>query len=691
MRSKFNLQKAAQSAKARITLLFDPQHLFVPILLLGLLEAMILAAVIPPWWHYDEPGHFEYAWLAANLPTWPKVGQYDQEMRRELGTSLMQYGWYQIRNFHPDLSGSEPIVIGVPQVGDPPGYYFLASLPLRFLRGADILVQYYAARSISFILYLLIILAAWYALGEIVSESHPLRWMVPTFLALLPAFTDTMTSVNNDVSAVLAASFFLWASFRLMKRGYSAGRIIFLAFTLALCYLSKNTSWFAFLLTPFVLAFAIRPGKFMAVKLGLTALVLLLVLLLVLFAMLQFGSPLAWYQVPATPTLPRIKTTASPASNYAFQIGGPGVNPSGQIVQFLSPDDIGSLQGQTVTLGVWAWASHDTQIDSPILTFLTSNNSLVSSTPAPLSLNNQPAFFHQTILVPVDTIRARISIQYTSQGISGNQIFFNGLVLAAGEFSGNAPQFSDQNGLTGKWDNRSFQNLILNGSATQPGVRFRLWVDQLTTRLLSIRGFNPPLILATLQDWHGTGWYYQQSLVTMFRTFWASVAGDKVPIPWPFANTLLVLITILGIVGAIIALWSRRKTLRWDIAVVLGLALFIPWVMAGTRGASDYSLSPLYPWARYAYPAILPTAIMLCAGWLELLELLKTRLKLTDTVRNTIFLSVMFGLSLIAAFDSVQAFVHGLRDHWALLTILLFLEAIALLIAIQLARQSKKS
>ncbi len=663
------------------------RHVLISILLLGLLEAIILVAVIPPWWHYDEPGHFEYAWLAANLPTWPKVGQYNQEMRREVGNSLMKYGWYQIRNFHPNLSGSEPIVIGVPQVGDPPGYYFLASLPLRLLHSADILVQYYAARSISFLLYLFIILVAWCALGEIVSEGHPLRWMVPAFLALLPAFTDTMTSVNNDVGAVLAASFFLWASLRLMKRGYSAGRIIFLAFTLALCYLSKNTSWFAFLLTPFVLAFAIRPGKFMAVKLGLTA----LVLLLVLFAMLQFGSPLAWYQVPATPTLPRIKTTTSPASNYAFQIGGPGVNSSGQIIQFLSPNDIGSLQGQTVTLGIWAWASHDTQIDSPILTFLTSNNSLVSSTPVQLSLSSQPAFFHQTILVPADAIRARINIQYASQKISENQIFFNGLVLAAGEFNRSTPQFADQNGTSGKWDNRPFQNLIQNGSAVQPGVRFRSWMDRLTTRYLSIRGFNPPFILATLQDWKGTGWYYQESLVTMFRTFWASVAGDKVPIPWPPANYFLMLITILGIGGSVLALWFKRKGLRWDIIVILGMAFVVPWFMAGTRGASDYSLSPLYPWARYAYPAILPTALMLCVGWLELLELLKARSKFTDTLRNAIFLGVMLGLSLIVAFDSIQAFVHGLRGHWPLLTILFLLEAIALLIAIQLARQSQKS
>ena len=73
------------------------------ILLLGLLQSIIFAFVIPPWWHYDEPGHFEYAWLAANLPAWPKIRQYDQAMRVEMANSLEQYGWYKARLENPDL------------------------------------------------------------------------------------------------------------------------------------------------------------------------------------------------------------------------------------------------------------------------------------------------------------------------------------------------------------------------------------------------------------------------------------------------------------------------------------------------------------------------------------------------------------------------------------------------------------
>ena len=235
-----DLRVAFRDAKTRIQSMLRnwiSQRSLVSILLLALLSGLIYYFLIPPWWHYDEPGQFEYAWLAANRPTWPQPGDYDQAMRREMAKSMQSYGWYSIRNYKLDLSSNEPIWIGATQTGGQPGYYFLISLPLRLLYNADILTQYDAARLVSLLLYILTILVVWNALGEILSEGHPLRWMVAAFLALLPAFVDQMVSINDDVGAVLAASLCLWASLRLIKRGPSLGRLLFFGVTLALCYL----------------------------------------------------------------------------------------------------------------------------------------------------------------------------------------------------------------------------------------------------------------------------------------------------------------------------------------------------------------------------------------------------------------------------------------------------------------------
>ena len=62
------------------------------ILLVGLVHGLIYVFFVPWWEHYDEPGHFEYAWLAANQPTWPKVGEFNQDMRLKVDATLQDIG-----------------------------------------------------------------------------------------------------------------------------------------------------------------------------------------------------------------------------------------------------------------------------------------------------------------------------------------------------------------------------------------------------------------------------------------------------------------------------------------------------------------------------------------------------------------------------------------------------------------------
>lgn len=668
-----NLQAIIRSVGARIASMlkdWTPKHILFSIVLLGFIQGVIYMLIIPPWWHYDEPGHFEYAWLAANRPGWPEVGQYDQGMRRQVADSLIEYGWYKIRNFRPDLSGSEPIVIGVPQVGDVPGYYFLASLPLRFMGNAKIIFQYYAVRSISFLLYLLIIAAAWYALGEILSKDHPLRWMVPAFIALLPAFVDTMTAVNNDVSAVLAATLFLWAGLRLIKRGYSAGRLFFLGVTLVVSYLSKNTAWFTFTIAPFVLLFGLLRGRFLKLSIGIIAAGILITSM----AALQWGNPLTWYQSPAQASIPRVRSADAPAGNYVFQIGDTGENAPAQFLQFIPPGITKSIRDETVTLGAWIWADQPASMASPYISFLTTKGVFVNSSQTTFELNTKPTFYRLAFRVPPDADKAILYIQYTSQSPSGS-VFMDGLVLAAGEYDNTPPRFSDPGGTQGNWNGQVFQNLIRNGSAEQGAFRLRPWVDEMSAGLLSRSGINLSLSLSTIQDWKGTGWYYQSALATLSRTFWASLAGDKVVLPGQYVNYFIGLFTILGLAGAGHLVWSRRKNMRWDIIFILGMSLLVPWMLAASRGVSGFLIqNPLFPWARYAYPAILPTALVLCGGWLEWANLLRKKFQFTNAALSAIFLGGMIGLSAFAMLNAIQAFHKEWLINWGPLALLFLLQ-----------------
>ena len=610
------------------------------ILVLALIEGTLCFIAIPAWWHYDEPGHFEYVWLAAHSPTWPVEGQYDQAMRKEMARSMIQGGWYRIRSFKVDLESNEPIPIGVTQVGDQPGYYFLASLPLRLMPNADITFQYYVARSVSLLLYLLIITAVWYAAGELLRDDQPLRWMTTVFVALLPAFADTMVSVNDDVAAVLAATLFLWASLRLIQKGYSIGRLLFLAASLVACYLSKSTAWFTFLLTPLVLVLALLRGRFTWVVWGAAAAAMAAAALL----LLTWGEPRAWYQVKVNDYPVRTQTRDGSLGEYAFQFDEARAASVNQMVQVMAPDQVKTLRGKTATLGAWVWADQATQAGPLYVRFMRQSGDLFDSPTISSATTVEPAFHEVSFSVPSDVISGMVFLQQKGGSRSHNNVFFDGLVLAPGEFAGNSPQFTDANGSQGEWNGQKFRNLIRNASAEQGSFQVRRSVNDKIAGLLTKAGVNLSLIVATSQDGSGTGWYYRSAATTLFRTFWASLAGDKAFLGSSYVSYFLVVLTLGALAGAAVRLWRRRRDLRWDVIGFLGIALVAPWLLAIAKGNTDLlQPKPLAPWARYAYPAILPTALLLCAGWLELLEILPGAARLTAETRKAIFFSIMAG------------------------------------------------
>jgi hypothetical protein len=64
------------------------------VLLIALCQALLYLLLLPPWQHYDEPTHFEYAWLIANRPGLPDVGDFDQRMRRDVAASMLEHQFF---------------------------------------------------------------------------------------------------------------------------------------------------------------------------------------------------------------------------------------------------------------------------------------------------------------------------------------------------------------------------------------------------------------------------------------------------------------------------------------------------------------------------------------------------------------------------------------------------------------------
>ena len=116
------------------------------------------------------------------------------------------------------------------------------------------------------------------------------------------------------------------------------------------------------------------------------------------------------------------------------------------------------------------------------------------------------------------------------------------------------------------------------------------------------------------------------------------------------------------------------------------LSRIIP-LISGTlvvlRGISGLEVEfPIISWARYVDPAILPITLILCAGWLEWLNLIKTRWTLSDMKSDAIFLGGMFGISALAMVDAIQVIHPEWWGDWASLFFLLIVQVLAIRILV---------
>jgi len=336
---------AESKRRTLVSNLIKEHRVLFLVLLVGILHGIIYLRLIPPWQHYDESGHVEYAWLIADRLRIPELGEYDQSMRREMAASMIEFDFFKNLDFRPNLlSQNEPIWIGHSQVFGLPLYYIFVALPLRLLRFSDITFQLYMGRLMSQLLYLMTIFAAYGIIREITPKDHPLRWMVPLTVALIPGVADLMSAVNDDVGATAVFSLFLWVGVRIVQKGFSWLRVAALAVTTIACAFTKNTVIIAIILSAVpILIRLFRNIRRRYVWFGLFLLGLGLIL-----ATIRTGDAATWHRSTAQ----RMSTSASqveaPIGRDAFQF-----NTATGIVQLIPISDIRELQGKTVTIGAW--------------------------------------------------------------------------------------------------------------------------------------------------------------------------------------------------------------------------------------------------------------------------------------------------------------------------------------------------
>lgn len=587
------------------------------VLLIALCQGALFLALLPPWQHYDEPTHFEYAWLSANRTLLPQAGDIDRAMRRELASSMLEQQFYWNLAQPTLFDDKKPIDVGISELGHPPGYYLLVSLPLRLVRHLDLVSQLYVARSVSVLLLLLSIAATAGLMREITPPGHDLRWAVPLALTLLPTFVDLMTAVNNDVGAVAIFSIFVWGAARTIRRGLNWRRVAWLFASAVLAVFVKNTAAVALALAPLavLVAFWMRRGwRWRWLYAAVAGSVLLAVPLL-----FSWGDAAFWYrgntqtaQVPAN----RVAMPHAPLGNHALMLETPA---SGAqiLISPLANTPMQNLAGRALTAGAWVWADQP-EVSAEIgVAYKTPTQLAAVVMSQAITVTSTPIFIAQAFVLPEQAsyVHYQISARRPQATTAPAHVYVDGAVLAAGEFArGGVPAFASADAANGDWGGQPFTNLLRNPSGERAWPRLRPTVDSL---LLHYIHRSPAQVVAALMD--------VQRITVLFWPLLVRPAIDSMVMSFAWShvrlNSMAWLylaqgLAILALLGSLRWLFSHRGPREQRVAFLFLLfADLLIWANMLLRPLPLLGEVFVVPAARYTFPAIGITMLIVLGGW----------------------------------------------------------------------------
>ena len=163
------------------------------------------------------------------------------------------------------------------------------------------------------------------------------------------------------------------------------------------------------------------------------------------------------------------------------------------------------------------------------------------------------------------------------------------------------------------------------------------------------------MILSVLLDPAVAKSYYQSTFIRIAQTFWARFGWGHVPLLGIYSYPVLGFLTLAGMVGVILAMVRYRKQLQWDLIFFFGISLLFIWwstIMRGSGSIVEGSFQ--IPVARYAYPAIIPTMLLLNLGWLELFYGIKRFIRIPSRVGSLLFLILFLGLNALSLLSIVK-------------------------------------
>ncbi|HSQ28060.1 MAG TPA: hypothetical protein VLM80_13135, partial [Anaerolineales bacterium] len=287
--------------------------------------------------------------------------------------------------------------------------------------------------------------------------------------------------------------------------------------------------------------------------------------------------------------------------------------------QSLPLENSTQLKDQELTLGFWAWSDQPMEINSPIV------NKDNASFSTRVGVDTTPQFFSFSFRPEGGTSRMWLSFD-PRPGSKTDYVFYDGLVLIIGKpGSESEPRFLEPGGESVDWDGVAYSNWLRNPSAEKGTIKFVSILDQYGSLLLP-DGMTPSLLLEAAIDYQGMKHIHFTALERLFRNFWGKFAWGHVGLSgWTFLGRpyfWLAVFSVLGFLGAIVAVLRRSRRLDKTFLMIFFLLLVLAWGINFLRGVPYAVNDRLYlSVARHAFPVIIPTMLVMVVGWNEIIEL----------------------------------------------------------------------
>lgn len=245
-------RKADHAARSHALLLL--------LLAITLTKGILWSAVIPLGQAPDEPSHFSLIQFIAEFGRLPRLGEEYSSDELALTWRYNQAGWLIFHPTHQQtfaeegmLGPNEPAIWSIdpalrrsferhaPSTAQfvPPLYHALAALGYRLVYHQDSLTRLFAARLVSVLLTMLLVVVA-YGLGRELFPADPaMQATVLTVVSFQPMVTFLGAVANSDILAFLLFGLISWMVVRALQSGLTWRQAAVLGIAFGLGILTK--------------------------------------------------------------------------------------------------------------------------------------------------------------------------------------------------------------------------------------------------------------------------------------------------------------------------------------------------------------------------------------------------------------------------------------------------------------------